>query len=79
MTPVDTSAEADWYPVCEKCGAPVTTGLMALLCPGREQCAMWPENGPSAQMEAMFPDEHALEEKARFAEYCARRAAKVHP
>lgn len=30
-------------PSCEDCGAPITTGLMALLCPKRTACAMWPE------------------------------------
>lgn len=37
-------------PTCEKCGAPITTGAMALLCPLRTQCALWPE-GTEAQLE----------------------------
>lgn len=30
-------------PTCGKCGAPVTTGAMALLCPLRTKCEFWPE------------------------------------
>lgn len=26
-------------PTCEKCGAPVTTGMMAVLCPRARACA----------------------------------------
>jgi len=61
-------------PKCEKCGAPITTGLMALLCPGRQECAMWPEGG-SPTFEAMYPDEWTPEEKTRFREHCDQRAA----
>ena len=25
-------------PKCDKCGAPITTGLMAVFCPYAEQC-----------------------------------------
>lgn len=28
-------------PKCDTCGAPVTTGAMALICPRREQCEFW--------------------------------------
>lgn len=34
-------------PTCDKCGAPVTTGLMAVICPYAEQCAFWPEDKQS--------------------------------
>ena len=27
---------------CDKCGAEVTTGMMAALCPAREACEFWP-------------------------------------
>ena len=27
--------------VCEKCGAPVTTGLMAVFCPRGKSCEFW--------------------------------------
>lgn len=29
-------------PTCDKCGAPISTGLMAVICPEDEQCAFWP-------------------------------------
>ena len=32
----------DWAePHCDKCGAPITTGLMAVFCPMAEQCEFW--------------------------------------
>lgn len=31
-------------PKCDKCGEPMTTGMMAAFCPHQEQCAFWPEN-----------------------------------
>jgi len=64
-------------PVCEKCGAPITTGLMALLCPGRQECAMWPDD-PDIEDNTfvkMFPDEYTPEQKARWRELCDERAA----
>lgn len=30
-------------PKCDKCGAEITTGLMAVFCPFAEQCWFWPE------------------------------------
>lgn len=66
-------------PTCEKCGAPLTTGAMALLCPGREECAFWPEEGISDEFAAMFPDKYTAEDKARFRAYCAARAAQGLP
>lgn len=31
-------------PKCERCQAPITTGMMAALCPLRERCEFWPED-----------------------------------
>lgn len=45
----------------------------------REQCEMWPNDGPSAQLEAMFPDEWTPEQKAKFAAHCERRASGMKP
>jgi Zn finger protein HypA/HybF involved in hydrogenase expression len=28
-------------PRCDKCGAPVTTSAMALICPRGKQCEFW--------------------------------------
>lgn len=36
-------------PACDKCGAPITTGLIAAICPHREQCAYWPDDLESQQ------------------------------
>jgi hypothetical protein len=30
-------------PKCDKCGAPITTGLMAAFCPRKEECEFWVE------------------------------------
>ena len=27
-------------PKCDRCGAPITTGMMALMCPHARQCAL---------------------------------------
>ena len=29
-------------PRCDKCGAEVTTGMMAAFCPKRDLCEFWP-------------------------------------
>lgn len=29
-------------PTCDKCGAPVETGFMALICPYEQACEFWP-------------------------------------
>jgi hypothetical protein len=34
---------SDEEPVCDKCGAVLTTGLMAVFCIRREECQFWPE------------------------------------
>ncbi len=34
-------------PCCDRCGAPITTGLMAAFCPHRERCEYWPEDEES--------------------------------
>jgi hypothetical protein len=28
-------------PCCDKCGAEITTGFMALFCPKRKECEFW--------------------------------------
>jgi len=28
-------------PECPKCGAPITTGLMAVFCPLKQECEFW--------------------------------------
>jgi hypothetical protein len=37
----------DECPKCDRCGAPVTTGLMAVFCPRAEQCEFWPDHPES--------------------------------
>jgi hypothetical protein len=59
-------------PTCEKCGAPIESGLIALLCPGRQECAMWPSDG-AGDFESMFPDTWSADEKQRFREHCEAR------
>lgn len=34
-------------PCCDKCGAPITTGLMAVFCPNKERCEFWPTDSES--------------------------------
>jgi hypothetical protein len=34
-------------PKCDRCGAPITTGLMAAICPHREKCEFWPDDKDS--------------------------------
>lgn len=29
---------------CEKCGAEITTGLMAVFCPKKQECEFWPQD-----------------------------------
>lgn len=31
----------DTEPTCDKCGAPITTGLMAAFCPLGKECEFW--------------------------------------
>jgi hypothetical protein len=35
------SGSPDLEPTCEKCGAPITTGLMAAFCPKGKDCEFW--------------------------------------
>lgn len=35
--------KTDDDPRCDKCGAPITTGLMAVFCPAGRQCEFWTE------------------------------------
>jgi uncharacterized Zn finger protein (UPF0148 family) len=30
-------------PHCDKCGAPITTGMMVMICPRHEACEFWDE------------------------------------
>jgi hypothetical protein len=41
-------------PTCDTCGAPITTGAMALLCPLREKCEFWPAEGIDARFHEAF-------------------------
>lgn len=34
-------------PKCDRCGAPITTGAMAAICPHREKCEFWPDDEES--------------------------------
>jgi hypothetical protein len=34
----------DAEPTCDKCNVPLTTGLMAAICPYRERCEFWPDD-----------------------------------
>ena len=34
-------------PKCDRCGAPITTGAMAAICPRREKCEFWPDDEES--------------------------------
>lgn len=70
-----TGCDCREIPICDKCGAPIETGMMAMLCPGREECALWPEEGIGPVFEKVFPDEWSAEDKAKFREHCARIAA----
>lgn len=36
----------DSPPTCEKCGAPIETGFLALFCPFGERCALLPDKEP---------------------------------
>lgn len=36
-------------PKCDTCGAEITTGLMALFCPRKEQCEFYPDDEQGRQ------------------------------
>lgn len=36
-------------PSCGKCGAPLTTAMMAVFCQARERCEFWPDDEGSQQ------------------------------
>ena len=38
-------------PKCDKCGAEITTGMMAAFCDKREQCEFWPEPHETGALE----------------------------
>jgi hypothetical protein len=41
-------------PTCEACGAPITTGLMAAICPRGKDCALYPtDDAPQATFEGL--------------------------
>lgn len=67
----------DGTPACDKCGAPIETGMMALLCPLRAECGLWPDATPldDALIKA-FPLEYTPEQVQRMREHCARRASE---
>ncbi len=46
-------------PSCDKCGAPITTGLMSVFCPLRKDCEFWePDLDESiAEFRALFNQE----------------------
>lgn len=44
---MSTTPDSDPDPRCETCGAPITTGLMAAICPRRERCEFWPDDEDS--------------------------------
>lgn len=47
----------DECPKCEQCGAPVTTSLMAAVCPRAERCEFWPPDQESQEfIRAMRPE-----------------------
>jgi len=39
----DQTMESSFDPKCDKCGAEITTGLMAAFCPLGEKCEFWPD------------------------------------
>src|SRR5579872_2805901 len=59
-------------PTCEKCGAPVTTGAMALICPNCEQCFFWPDEGISDTWLKMFPNDAFTDVQLRAADRMRR-------
>ena len=40
----DQDARGDAETRCDKCGAEITTGMMAAFCPRREGCEFWPHD-----------------------------------
>ena len=47
-----TQPEQD-APRCDTCGAEITTGLMAALCPRRERCEFWPHEADPETIQFM--------------------------
>jgi len=39
----------DQDPKCDRCGATVTTGMMAVFCPRSEKCEFWPADESSQE------------------------------
>jgi hypothetical protein len=67
---------SDETPTCDKCGAPIETGMMALLCPLRTECALWPDATPlDDELTKAFPPEYTPEQVQRMREHCERRAS----
>lgn len=49
-------------PKCDKCGAPITTGLMAAFCPDGKDCEFWvPELDEFLAMLTPVPSDPAKE------------------
>jgi hypothetical protein len=44
---MNTCEDEDCTPICEKCGAPITTSAMAMICPRKEQCELYPSDEES--------------------------------
>lgn len=52
---------SDDIPKCDKCGVELFTGLMAALCPLKEQCEFWPDDEESQDfLRALRPVEVRL-------------------
>jgi hypothetical protein len=39
--PLDSGEVEQQSPCCDKCGAEITTGLMAAFCPKGKECEFW--------------------------------------
>jgi hypothetical protein len=50
----------DFSVTCEKCGAPITTGMMAMICPHAEKCEFWPEDESSQEFVKQLRAQHPL-------------------
>lgn len=62
-------------PTCDKCGAPIETGSMALLCPLRAECGLWPEGmDPAGEFAQRFPLDYTPEQVQRMRDHCEKRA-----
>lgn len=44
---------------CDTCGAPITTGFMALLCPRAERCEFWPDDAAGQEFVRQLRADHS--------------------